>query len=326
MRVRSNLTSDTVGAATSSTRVASILQAFQESVCTNALPTIAFFSKPWIRDVFLSFTTDIGNNFTAHLFSALKKTGINSLGNDGENYGSDDLALAIQNSRISIIVFSKIYAASKWCLEQLVKIMECRKRDRQLVLPIFYDVDPSDVRKQNGVYAKALAKYEQLFVPEKMMEWRAALTDAANLSGWDVRNTDGCLFSPSIIISSQFVNPSALAMAAFFSKPWIHDVFLSFSTDTGNNFTAHLLFVLKKADINFLGNDNENCGSDDLALVIQNSRISIIVFCKNYAASRWCLEQLVKIMECRQTIRRLVLPIFYDVDPSDVWKQNGVYA
>ncbi|XP_038707212.1 uncharacterized protein LOC120002516 [Tripterygium wilfordii] len=35
MRVGSNLTSDTVGAATSSTRVASILQASQESVCTN---------------------------------------------------------------------------------------------------------------------------------------------------------------------------------------------------------------------------------------------------------------------------------------------------
>ncbi|XP_038721239.1 disease resistance protein RPV1-like [Tripterygium wilfordii] len=150
----------------------------------------AFSSKPWIHDVFLSFRDiDTGKNFTDHLRFALKEAGINSFRNDDEDCGRDDLVLAIQNSRISIIVFSKNYAASRWCLEQLVKIMECRKTTRQLVLPIFYDVDPSDVRKQNGLYAEAFDKHEQRFVPEKVMEWRAALTDAANLSGWDLRNT-----------------------------------------------------------------------------------------------------------------------------------------
>ncbi|XP_010255671.1 PREDICTED: TMV resistance protein N-like [Nelumbo nucifera] len=63
----------------------------------------------------------------------------------------------------------------------------------QTVLPVFYDVDPSDVRKQSGIFAEAFVEYEreQRFNAElmgKLQRWRQALTDAANLSGWDLRD------------------------------------------------------------------------------------------------------------------------------------------
>ncbi|KAL7164052.1 hypothetical protein ACSBR2_040041 [Camellia fascicularis] len=148
------------------------------------------------HDVFLSFSgVDTRKNFTGHLLAALEQNGFHTFRDDtklnkGEDIGSE-LLKAIESSRISLIVFSKNYAASRWCLDELVKIMECRKTFQQIVLPIFYDVDPSDVRAQKGSVAEAFAKHEEHFKNGsngKVEKWRAALTEAANLSGWDLKN------------------------------------------------------------------------------------------------------------------------------------------
>ncbi|KAM3383527.1 hypothetical protein P3S68_009102 [Capsicum galapagoense] len=64
--------------------------------------------------------------------------------------------------------------------------MECNKQKGQIVLPVFYDVDPSTVRKQKHSYGEAFGKHEDRF---KVQKWRAALEEAANLSGWDLPNT-----------------------------------------------------------------------------------------------------------------------------------------
>ncbi|VVA40937.1 PREDICTED: TMV resistance [Prunus dulcis] len=94
-------------------------------------------------------------------------------------------------SRISVIVFSRSYANSSWCLDELVKIMECKRTLRQMVFPIFYDVDPSDVRKQTDSFGEAFVKHADRFLldMDKVLRWRSALTEAATLSGWDLRNT-----------------------------------------------------------------------------------------------------------------------------------------
>ena len=52
------------------------------------------------------------------------------------------------------------YAFFAWCLNELVKILECKKNG-QLVLPIFFKVDPSEVQSQKGEFGEALAKYEK---------------------------------------------------------------------------------------------------------------------------------------------------------------------
>ena len=70
-----------------------------------------------------------------------------------------ELLEAIESSRISIIVFSENYASSAWCLNELVKILECKKNG-QIVLPIFYEIDPSVVRNQKEKYGEALEKHE----------------------------------------------------------------------------------------------------------------------------------------------------------------------
>ncbi|MCI40243.1 TMV resistance protein N-like, partial [Trifolium medium] len=57
--------------------------------------------------------------------------------------------------------------------------------------------------------------------------------------------------------------------------------------------------------------------SASLNRAIEESQIAVIVFSRNYGDSRWCLDELVKIMECHRTIGQVVLPVFYDVDPSE---------
>nr|XP_028945998.1 disease resistance protein TAO1-like [Malus domestica] len=133
------------------------------SSSSSASPSLSSFSKGSLYEVFISFRgEDTRKNFTGHLHEALTKAGINAFIDDELRRGEDittELVQAIQGSRISIIVFSRRYSDSSWCLEELVKIMECRRMLGQLVLPIFYDVDPSHVRKQTSSFAQSFLKH-----------------------------------------------------------------------------------------------------------------------------------------------------------------------
>lgn len=68
-----------------------------------------------------------------------------------------------------------------------VKILECMNAGSLTVFPIFYKVDPSDVRKQKGSFGEAFVEHEKNS-NERVKTWREALTQVANLSGWDSRN------------------------------------------------------------------------------------------------------------------------------------------
>ncbi|KAM3324334.1 hypothetical protein P3S67_005485 [Capsicum chacoense] len=67
--------------------------------------------------------------------------------------------------------------------------MECNKDENgQIVIPIFYDVDPSHIRYQSESFAEPFAKHESHFKDdvegmEKVKRWRTALSDAASLKG-----------------------------------------------------------------------------------------------------------------------------------------------
>jgi hypothetical protein len=140
-------------------------------------------------DVFLSFRgEDTRKTFTAHLYAALRRNDINTFMDDKLRSGeeiSPALLKAIKESAISIIVLSKNYASSQWCLDELVKILECRKTRRQQILPLFYHVHPSEVRNQTNSVGKAFAKLEKRFKHDqmKLQRWKTALSQMGNLSG-----------------------------------------------------------------------------------------------------------------------------------------------
>ncbi|KAM3683462.1 hypothetical protein ACJW31_12G149400 [Castanea mollissima] len=148
-------------------------------------------SRRWIYDVFLSFRgEDTRNSFTDHLYASLQRSGISTF-RDNEKLErgksiAPELLKAIKESRFAIVILSRNYASSTWCLDELVEIIQCMKEMEMTVLPIFYKVNPSDVRNQKGTFAQAFAKHEKCLKgnTEKVQTWRAALSEVANLSGW----------------------------------------------------------------------------------------------------------------------------------------------
>ena len=140
-------------------------------------------------DVFLSFRgEDTRKDFTSNLNGFLNLKGINTFIDYELPRGEEisvELVEAIESSRSSIIVFSENYASSTWCLDELVKILECKKSGQMgLVLPVFYKVDPSEVRNQRGRFGEALSKHEAKFKDNmKVQRWRKALNQAGSISG-----------------------------------------------------------------------------------------------------------------------------------------------
>ncbi|KAJ4723420.1 Disease resistance protein (TIR-NBS-LRR class) family [Melia azedarach] len=142
-------------------------------------------------EVFLSFRgEDTRETFTSHLFYGLEKKKVKTFIDEDLKRGdeiSPALLYAIQGSKISIIIFSKDYASSKWCLDELVKILECKKLNGQIVIPVFYHTHPSELRQLTGRYGKAFVEHEKRFkkMPEKIQKWRDSLTEASKLSGYE---------------------------------------------------------------------------------------------------------------------------------------------
>ncbi|VVA17185.1 Hypothetical predicted protein, partial [Prunus dulcis] len=142
----------------------------------------ARFTKSWKYHVFLSFRgLDTRSNFTSHLYSNLRLQGINTFMDDDELRRGEEISnallTAIEDSKISVVVFSENYASSKWCLDELVKILDCKESNQQLVIPVFYKVNPSHVRNHR------LANMDCNNV-EKLNRWKEALSQAGKLAGF----------------------------------------------------------------------------------------------------------------------------------------------
>ncbi|XLS82922.1 hypothetical protein HN51_048753 [Arachis hypogaea] len=141
-------------------------------------------------DVFISFRgEDIRDNFLSHLRKELRHNQIDFFVDDEKVHPGDEISStlleAIEGSYISLVIFSKHYASSKWCMEELVRITECMEEYERIVIPVFYNVDPSHVRHQKGTFAEAFDVHEEKYKisREKLQNWRSVLKKIANLSG-----------------------------------------------------------------------------------------------------------------------------------------------
>ena len=146
-------------------------------------PSLSTPTLTYEYEVFVSFRgADTRTSFAAYLFAALDRKRIVAYRDDrnlprGGEIGPE-LLKAIETSRIAVVVFSENYATWDWCLDELVKIMDCKRLLNQRVLPIFYDVSQSEVLEQKGIFAEALLKGPE----DKVNNWKAALTEAADLA------------------------------------------------------------------------------------------------------------------------------------------------
>ncbi|PNY12647.1 disease resistance protein (TIR-NBS-LRR class) [Trifolium pratense] len=150
--------------------------------------------------IFISFRgKDTRYSFTGFLYDALCQGGFKTFMDDGGGLHNGDqispsLYNAIEASRLSIVVLSENYASSSWCLDELAKILECKQLKNQLVWPIFYKVQPSDIRDLKNNYGVSMTNHEQELGSdsERLQKWRSALSEVSGLSGQTYK-TDGCV-------------------------------------------------------------------------------------------------------------------------------------
>ncbi|XP_010440470.1 PREDICTED: disease resistance protein RML1A-like isoform X2 [Camelina sativa] len=151
-------------------------------------------SRTWRYRVFASFHgADVRKTFLSHLRKEFNYNGITMFDDQGIERSqiiAPALTQAIRESRISIVLLSKNYASSSWCLDELLEIIECKEAMGQIVMTVFYGVDPFDVRKQTGEFGKAFVQTCARSKKEKRRRWSQALNHVGNIAGEHFQNWD----------------------------------------------------------------------------------------------------------------------------------------
>ncbi|XP_014515208.1 disease resistance protein LAZ5 isoform X1 [Vigna radiata var. radiata] len=162
-------------------------------------PSIEFGSStsklPQKYDVLINFNgEDIRRKFVSHLDYALSTVGLTTFLHEENAVKGMHIQQPILNlCRVAIVVFTKTYSQSAWCLHELQQIIKWQETYSRHVLPVYYEIQPSDVRLQKGDFGKSFKATAQETFPWQQLEhgmsrWSHALTKAANFFGWDERN------------------------------------------------------------------------------------------------------------------------------------------
>jgi len=110
----------------------------------------------------------------------------------------DQIKEAIKTASVHVAIFSKAYAESVWCLNELLYMFESGAP----IIPVFYDVEPAQLRDKDEVYAKALHILESKKTTDSQTmeekprqssttihKWKEALSRVADISGLDLQKT-----------------------------------------------------------------------------------------------------------------------------------------
>ena len=159
-------------------------------------------------DVFINHRgPDVKKTFATDLYHALTKHGLRVFLDIEELLEGDKLnsqiESAIRTTAVQIAIFSPRYALSSWCLNELLYIFDMLERG-STILPVFYNVKPSDLRWATGLYAESLRSLENektfdfqshqekpRYDSDNIEKWRKALFDAANICGFHLDSYNG---------------------------------------------------------------------------------------------------------------------------------------
>ncbi|KAF7849672.1 hypothetical protein BT93_L0408 [Corymbia citriodora subsp. variegata] len=155
-------------------------------------PSSSMSTRPNCQ-VFLSFRgPDTRRNFADFLYSSLSDVGIRVFRDDEElEVGKEmnpQLIQAIEQSEISIPVISKDYASSKSCLMELGTMVKRMDNKNHIIIPIFYYVDPSNVRYCTGPFEEALNVHKKRGRDGSFLNpWKFALQQIGDLTGYHLQ-------------------------------------------------------------------------------------------------------------------------------------------
>ncbi|XP_039166929.1 disease resistance-like protein DSC1 [Eucalyptus grandis] len=136
--------------------------------------------------LFLSFSgDDTRYNFIGFLHQGLEKARIRVFRDEDEIKVGDKIGKtilqAIDNSKFYIPIISQTYPDRKWCLIELERMMNnvSRSKDRKRIFPIFYKVEPGDVKHRTP-------HPENIFSKVELRKFKRALAKVGKIKGWKV--------------------------------------------------------------------------------------------------------------------------------------------
>ncbi len=143
-------------------------------------------------DVFLNHRgPDVKGSFAAHLHQALQEAGcrpfLDKLALEKGQPGQKKIYEALGCASVHVAIFSKDYASSHYCLDELCAMLESQK----LIIPVFYNVSPSVLRCEadHGPYTEALKSHGRS--ASEVKKWKDALRMAAELNGFKLEDHNG---------------------------------------------------------------------------------------------------------------------------------------
>ncbi|XP_057846239.2 disease resistance protein RUN1 isoform X2 [Cryptomeria japonica] len=132
---------------------------------------------------------DVKKTLASHIYYALETHGLRVFLDKQELQVGDFLTPAIQSAirsaSVQIAIFSKTYAQSPWCLDELVWMLDSDPTSIKII-PIFYDIEPSELRHvEKGAYATAFEEHRRKgrVTDERVESWIKALDKVSAISG-----------------------------------------------------------------------------------------------------------------------------------------------
>ncbi|XP_031382653.1 TMV resistance protein N-like isoform X2 [Punica granatum] len=154
-------------------------------------------------EVFLSFRgPDSRQGLADVLYSDMRTAGIRVFRDDDELDIGDEIGKilpAIESSKICVPIFSSTFAASAWCLREVERMVELKKK----IMPIFYTATPDDVKLRTELFKKELREHEKQRGEEQVKKWGEALKVVARIKGREVKTTGFAEFSTLFVRALQ---------------------------------------------------------------------------------------------------------------------------
>ncbi|GLJ37252.1 hypothetical protein SUGI_0755570 [Cryptomeria japonica] len=146
-------------------------------------------ASPKIFDVFINHRgPDVKESLASQLYNSLEEKGCRAFLDSQElekgDFFPSAIKDAINSAAVHIAIFSKRYAESFWCLEELRLMLKTKAK----LIPVFYDVAPEELRRiEKGKYGLAFEKYkEKGRYLDKLEDWKKALHLVSSISGYDL--------------------------------------------------------------------------------------------------------------------------------------------
>ncbi|XP_042499925.1 probable disease resistance protein At4g19530 [Macadamia integrifolia] len=271
-------------------------------------------------DVFLNFRVeDTCNNFTGFIYRTLKREVINMFIDSAQLWGRKEmkpmLLKVIRGSKISTPVFSKNHAGSKQCLLELEEMVKCHRYNGQKILPIFYDVEPTDVRHQtSGSFARSFHRHGKKLDAQAIENWKQALTFTAGKKGYDLKQVKWN--------QPKLVDLIVDWVLRELSSNRLGDAKSPIEAASPSDLVRANKRVHHDVDEEVMRRANGEHSTPALE-AIRGSKISIPIFSQGYAESKWCLMELEEMVLCHRSNGQKILPVFYDVEPTNVRHQTS---